>query len=259
MGTRRATSNPATAGDKFNATPSDAWSDLPTLPWTCTLHKSGTLVRTRSNTPPALWVGPLTNWEQSAPVAKSKAATPWGISDAWSQPLWVVTVEITHKTKDRLRINWLDAPHSFTKTIKHSVIRTWASIHNKQTTIQPLTRNLSDHELTTRTLEPFSPRNRKTRANKQRHTKPIWASTSQLKNTSFETREKQLRHMPKTSYLSLGLSAQATTSNLVAAMASSSLVPCRPLILVNITLKHCGATLGPGLTSTSGNRSLRHP
>ena len=76
-GTRRATSNPATAGDKFNAAPSDAWSDLPTLPWTCTLHKSRTFVRTRSNTPPALWVGPLTNWEQSATVAKSKAATPW--------------------------------------------------------------------------------------------------------------------------------------------------------------------------------------
>ena len=91
---------------------------------------------------------------------KIKSSHTMGISDAWSQPLWEVTVEITHKTKDRLRINWLDAPRSFTKTIKHSVIRTWASIHNKQITIQPLTLNLSDHELT-RTLEPFPPRNRK--------------------------------------------------------------------------------------------------
>ena len=52
--TLRATSNPAAVGDKFNATPSNAWSDLPTLPRTCTSHKSGTLVRIRSNTPPAL-------------------------------------------------------------------------------------------------------------------------------------------------------------------------------------------------------------
>ena len=133
-----------------------------------------------------------------------KSSHTMGISDAWSQLLWVVTVEITHKTKDRLMINWLDAPHSFTKTIKHSVIRTWASIHNKQITIQPLTRNLSDHELTTRTLEPFPPRNRKTRANKQRHTKLIWASTSQQQSRSFETRQEQLKHMPTTSYLSLG-------------------------------------------------------
>ena len=129
---------------------------------------------------------------------KIKSSHTMGISDAWSQPLWVVTVEITHQTKDRLRINWLDAPHSFTKTFKH-----WASIHNKQITIQPLTRNLSDHELTTRTLEPFLPRNWKTRANKQRHTKPIWASTSQQQSRSFETRQEQLRHMPTTSYLSL--------------------------------------------------------
>ena len=135
---------------------------------------------------------------------KIKSSHTMGISDAWSQPLWVVTVEITHKTKDRLRINWLDAPHSFTKTSKHSVIRTWASIYNKQITIQPLTRNLSDYELRTRTLEPFTPRNRKTRVNKQRHTKPIWASTSQQQKRSFETRQEQLRHMPTTSYLSLG-------------------------------------------------------
>ena len=32
--------------------------------------------------------------------------------------------------------------------------------------------------------------------------------------------------------------AQATTSNLVAAMASSFMLPCRPLILVNIFLQH---------------------
>ena len=113
-------------------------------------------------------------------------------------------VEITHKTKGRLRINRLDDPNSFTKTIKHSVIRTWASIDNKQITIQPLTRILSDHELTTRTFEPFQPRNRKTRANKQRHTKPIRATTSQQQSWSFETRQKQLRHMPTTTYLSLG-------------------------------------------------------
>ena len=173
-GTLRAKSNPVTVGDKFNATPSDACSDLPTLPWTCTSHKSGTFVRTRSNTPPALWVGPLTNWEQSATVAKSKAATPWAsvmldlIHSEWWQ------LKSPKKTKDRCRINRLDAPHSFTKTIKHSVIRTtWASIHNNQITIQPLTWNLSNHEHTTRTLEPFMPQNRKTRANKQRHTKPI--------------------------------------------------------------------------------------
>ena len=76
-GTLWATSNPTTVGDKFNASPSDAWSELTMLPWTCTSHRSGTFVRTRSYTPPALWVGPLTNWEQSATVAKSKAATPW--------------------------------------------------------------------------------------------------------------------------------------------------------------------------------------
>ena len=132
-----------------------------------------------------------------------KSSHTMGISDAWSQLLWVVTVEITDKTKDRLRIDWLDAEYSFTKTIKYSVIRTWAWIHNKQITIQPLTWNLSDHELTTKTFEPFPPRNRKTRANKQRHTKPIWASTSQQQSRSFETRQKQLSHMPTTSYLSL--------------------------------------------------------
>ena len=151
-GTLRATSNPARASDKFKATPSDAWSDLPTLPWTCTSHKSGTFVRTRSNTPPALWVGPLTNWEQSATVAKSKAATPWAseMRDPSHSEWW--QLKSPTKQKHRLRINRLDAPHSFTKTIKHSVIRTWASIDNKQITIQPLTWNFSDHELTTRTL-----------------------------------------------------------------------------------------------------------
>ena len=133
-----------------------------------------------------------------------KSSHTMGISDACSQPLWVVIAEITYKTKDRLRIDRLDAPHSFTKTIKHSVICTWASIHNNQITIQPLTWNLSNHELTTRTLEPFLPLNRKTRANKQCHTKPIWSSTSQQQSWSFETRQKQLRHMPTTSYLSLG-------------------------------------------------------
>ena len=102
-----------------------------------------------------------------------KSSHTMGISDAWSHPLWVVTVEITYKTKDRLRIDRLDAPHSFTKTIKHPVIRSWALIDSKQITNQPLTRNLSDHELTTRTLEPYLPRNKKTRANKQRHTNPI--------------------------------------------------------------------------------------
>ena len=126
-----------------------------------------------------------------------------GISDTWSQPLWVVTVEITYKRKNRLWINRLDAPHSFTKTIRHSIIRTWASIDNKQITIQPLTWNFSDHELRTRTLEPFPPWNRKTRANKQRHTKSIWASTSQQQSWSFETRQKQLRQMPTTSYLTV--------------------------------------------------------
>ena len=175
-----------------------------------------------------------------------------GISDAWSQPLWVVTVEITYKTKVRLRIDRLHAPHSFTNT---SVIRTWASIHNKQITIQTLTWNLSNHELTTRTLEPFLPRNRKTRANKQRHTKPIWASTSQQQSWSFETRQKQLWHQAKVTLVS----AQATASNIVATMASSSLLPYIPLMLVNITLQHWGTALGPGLTSTSGNCSFMHP
>ena len=169
----------------------------------CTSHKSGTFVRTRSNTPPALWVGPLSNWEVRN-SGEIKSSHTMSISDAWSQPLWVVTVEITNKTKNRLMINRLDAPHSFTKTIKYSVIRIWSSIGNKQITIQPLTWNFSDHELTTRTLEPFPPRNRKTRANKQRHTKPIWASTSQQQSWSFETRQKQLRQMPTTSFLSLG-------------------------------------------------------
>ena len=58
-GTLRAASNPATVDDKFNVTPSDAWSDLSTLLWTCTSHRSGTFVRTRSNTQRALWVGQL--------------------------------------------------------------------------------------------------------------------------------------------------------------------------------------------------------
>ena len=40
----------------------------------------------------------------------------------------------------------------------NTLIRTWASIHNKQITIQPLTWNLSNHELATRTLVPFLPR-----------------------------------------------------------------------------------------------------
>ena len=92
--------------------------------------------------------------------------TTMGISDAWTQPLWVVTDEITYKRKDRLKVEKLDAPHSFTKTIKHSVVRTWATIEHKPITIQPLTKNFSNHELATRTFEPFLPRNRKTRANK---------------------------------------------------------------------------------------------
>ena len=129
-GTLQAISNAATAGDKFNATPSDAWSDLPRLPWKSTSYKSRTFVRTRSNTPPALWVGPLTNWEQSATVAKSKAATPWHqwcvIPATLSGDSWNLL-----QNKNRLRINQLDAPHSFTMTIKCSVIRTWASIDNK--------------------------------------------------------------------------------------------------------------------------------
>ena len=130
---------------------------------------------------------------------------------------------------------------------------------NKQITIQPLTWNFSDHELNNKNTRTFSAVKQKARANKQRHTKPIWASASQQQSWSFETRQKPLRQMPTTSYLSLAVSAQSTTSNLVGAMASSSLLPCRLLILVNITLQHWCATLGPGLTPTSGNRSFRHP
>ena len=54
-----------------------------------------------------------------------------------------------------------------------------------------------------RILETFLPRNSKTRANKQRHNKIIWGSTPQQQSWSFEARQKQLRHMPTTSYLSL--------------------------------------------------------
>ena len=53
-GTLQTKSNQATVGNKFNATLSDAWSDLPTLPLTCTSHRSRTFVTTRSNTPPTL-------------------------------------------------------------------------------------------------------------------------------------------------------------------------------------------------------------
>ena len=179
-----------------------------------------------------------------------------GISDAWSQPLWVLTVEITFKTNDRLRIDRLDAPHSSTKTIKHSVIRTWALIHYKQISIQPMTWNLSNHELTTRTLETFLPRNRKTRANNN-------AKLSPFGRAPLNSRVGALKPGKSSSDTGKRLvtlvSAQATTSFLVAAIASSSLLPCRPLMLVNITLQHWGAALGPGLTSTSGNRNFRHP
>ena len=172
-------------------------------------HRSGTFVRTRSNTFPALWVVPLTVSDSG----EVKSSHTMGISDIWSQPLWVVTVEITYKTKDGLKIDRLDVPHSFTKTTKLSVIRNWASIDNKQITIQQLTWNLSNHELTTRTLEPFLPRNRRTRANKQRHTMSIWASTPQQQSWSFETRQKQLRHMPATSYLSRSHNIKFSRSN----------------------------------------------
>ena len=49
----------------------------------------------------------------------------------------------------------------------NTAIRTWASIDNKQITIQTLTWNVNNYELTMRTLEPFLPRKKKTRANKQ--------------------------------------------------------------------------------------------
>ena len=102
-GTRRATSNPATAGDKFNATPSDAWSDLPTLPWTCTLHKSGTFVRTRSNTPPALCVGPLISYFQHEHVIYLKCSMLYknGIVSISSTNLW----ELLFKLQINFRID----------------------------------------------------------------------------------------------------------------------------------------------------------
>ena len=180
--------------------------DLPTLPWTCKSHRPGIFVRTRSDTPPALWVGPLIN-KQLRTVSNSgevQRSQTMGISDAWTLPLRVVTVEITYKTKGRLRIDSLDAHHSFTKTIKHSVVHTRATIDINQIIIQPLTTNFLNHELTTRSLEYFLPPNRKTRAIKQPYTNPNWASAPQQQSKSFEARQKQLQHTPKTSYLCIG-------------------------------------------------------
>ena len=179
-----------------------------------------------------------------------------GISDAWKQPLRVVTVKISYKTKDRLWNDRLDAPQSFIKTIKHSVVRTRAMIDNKQIAILQLTRNFCNQELTTRTLEPSLMRNRKTIENK----KPI---PSPFGRAPLNRRDGALKPGKSNSDICLRLvtfvSAQAITSKLVTVMANSSLLLCRLLMLVNITLQHWGTALGPGLTSTSGNRIFGHP
>ena len=132
-----------------------------------------------------------------------KSSHTMGISDTWSQQLWVVTVQITCKIKDRLRVDRLNAPYSFTKTIKHSVIRTWASIDNKQITIQPWTGILAtmnsqqEHSnLSCRKTERPEPTNNAIPS--------PFGRAPQQQSCSFETRQKQVRHMPTTSYLSLG-------------------------------------------------------
>ena len=78
--------------DRASLTPFQLTLDLRwTLQWRNTLYRSGTVVRTRSNAPPI--------YRSSS---KIKTSHTMGISNAWTQPFRVVTVEITYKTEDRL-------------------------------------------------------------------------------------------------------------------------------------------------------------
>ena len=114
-----------------------------------TFHRSGTFVRTRANTPPALWVGPFTSWKQSATVSMSKAATPWAsVMREPSHSEWWQLKSPTKQKKDLGSTDWM-LPIASQRQSNTLVIRTSATIDYKQITIQPLTRNLSNHELTT--------------------------------------------------------------------------------------------------------------
>ena len=132
--------------------------------------------------------------------SKIKSSYTMVISDAWTQPFRVVTVEITYKTEVRLRINRLDGPHSFVKTIKHSIVCTTATIDSKQITIQPLTRNLSNHNNNTlscrETVKPERTNNVIRR--------PLGRAPLNCRVGALKSGKKQLRHMPTTSYLCLG-------------------------------------------------------
>ena len=79
---------------------------------------------------PYEWVHYLINWEQSATVAKSKAATPWAsaMRDPSNSEWW----QLKSPTKQKTDLGSTDIA---SQIIKHSVIRTWSSIHNKQITI----------------------------------------------------------------------------------------------------------------------------
>ena len=89
---------------------------------------------------------------------KIQGSNAMGISPIRSQPITMVTVKVSNKTKGRLGILRLNATQGTKNTFKNPIICGQTAVHNEQIKIQPATFNLHHHDFKAVALVPGLPR-----------------------------------------------------------------------------------------------------